>query len=156
MSPISALLPRLRRELLIASFCRAEDSASDDSVRGTGEPQSLLLFLALRVLARLKLSLTSAVLLAMAGGVAFGLLAPEWARKVEFISDIFLRLIKSIIAPVIVGVLIRAIAGAGTMGALGRVGWKSVVYFEVSTTIALLLGWFTVMVVRSMGMLTRF
>ena len=100
------------------------------------------------MLARLKLSLTSAVLLAMAGGVVFGLAAPEWAKKLEFISDIFLRLIKSIIAPVIVGVLIRAIAGAGTMGALGRVGWKSLVYFEVSTTIALLLGWFTVMLVR--------
>ena len=84
----------------------------------------------------------------MAGGVAFGLLAPDWALKLDFISDIFLRLIKSIIAPVIVGVLIRGIAGAGTMGALGRVGWKSIVYFEISTTIALLLGWFTVMAVR--------
>ena len=84
----------------------------------------------------------------MAAGIVFGIATPQWAAKLTFISDIFLRLIKSIIAPVIVGVLIRSIAGAGSMGALGRLGWKSIVYFEVSTTIALLLGWFTVLLLQ--------
>ena len=48
----------------------------------------------------------------------------------------------------LVGVLIRAIAGAGSMGALGRLGWKSVVCFEIATTVALLLGWFSVAATR--------
>lgn len=46
------------------------------------------------------------------------------------------------------GVLIRAIAGAGSLGNLGRLGWKAVVYFEVATTIALLLGWFIAVAFR--------
>lgn len=84
----------------------------------------------------------------MAAGVGLGLAAPHWAERTEFLSNLFLRLIRSIIAPVLVGVLIRAIAGAGSMGALGRLGWKSVVCFEAATTIALLLGWFGVMLTR--------
>ena len=84
----------------------------------------------------------------MAAGVLFGVFAPQWAERVEFLGALFLRLIRSIIAPVLVGVLIRAIAGAGSLSALGRVGWKSAVCFETATTAALLLGWFTVLVVR--------
>ncbi len=81
----------------------------------------------------------------MAAGICLGLAAPHWAERIEFLSTLFLRLIRSIIAPVLVGVLIRAIAGAGSVGALGRLGWKSAVCFEIATTIALLLGWFIVM-----------
>ena len=84
----------------------------------------------------------------MALGLSLGLSAPDWAERIEFVSDLFLRLIRSIIAPVLVGVLIRAIAGAGSLGALGRLGWKSAVCFEVATTIALLLGWFSVMATK--------
>lgn len=85
----------------------------------------------------------------MALGLSLGLSAPDWAERIEFVSDLFLRLIRSIIAPVLVGVLIRAIAGAGSLGALGRLGWKSAVCFEVATTIALLLGWFSVMATKA-------
>lgn len=84
----------------------------------------------------------------MAGGLLLGWLAPEAAGRFEILSTLFLRLIRSIIAPVLVGVLIRAVAGAGSMGALGRLGWKSVICFETATTIALLLGWFAVTVAR--------
>lgn len=84
----------------------------------------------------------------MAGGVLFGLAYPEYAPKIDFLSTIFLRLIRSIIAPVLLGVLIRAIARAGSLGDLGRLGWKSVVCFEVATTVALLLGWFVVLFAR--------
>ena len=91
-----------------------------------------------------KLSLTSWMLLSMAAGALLGWTAPQWADRLEFLSAIFLRLIRSIIAPVLVGVLIRAVAGAGSLGSLGRLGWKSVVCFETATTIALLLGWFAV------------
>ena len=96
----------------------------------------------------LKPSLASWILLSMVAGVGAGLLSPAFAESIEFFSTIFLRLIRSIIAPVLVGVLIRAIAGAGSLGALGRVGWKSAICFEVATTIALLLGWFTVLLAR--------
>lgn len=85
------------------------------------------------------------MLVSLAAGVALGLLAPQWTERIEFMSTLFLRLIRSIIAPVLLGVLIRAIAGAGTLGALGRLGWKSAVCFEAATTVALLLGWFTVL-----------
>ena len=84
----------------------------------------------------------------MAGGLLLGWLAPQAAGRFEILSTLFLRLIRSIIAPVLVGVLIRAVAGAGSMGALGRLGWKSVICFETATTVALLLGWFAVTVGR--------
>lgn len=80
----------------------------------------------------------------MASGACLGLVAPQWGDRLEFLSTLFLRLIRSIIAPVLVGVLLRAIAGAGSLGSLGRLGWKSAVCFETATTIALLLGWFAV------------
>ena len=87
------------------------------------------------------------MLLAMAAGAATGALWPNFAERLEFLSSIFLRLIRSIIAPVLVGVLIRAIGGAGDLRSLGRLGWKSAVFFETATTIALLAGWFSVQAV---------
>ncbi|MDZ7638439.1 MAG: cation:dicarboxylase symporter family transporter [Bryobacterales bacterium] len=82
------------------------------------------------------------MLVATAAGIATGFLAPDFSKSLKIVSDIFLRLIRAIIAPVLFGVLIRAIGGAGDMRDLGRIGWKSLVVFEVFTTIALLLGWF--------------
>ena len=88
------------------------------------------------------------MLFAAGGGVVFGLAAPELAVQLKFISDIFLRLIRAIIAPVLFGVLVRAVGGVGGMKDLGRLGWKSLVFFEVATTLALLLGWFTAAIFR--------
>ena len=88
------------------------------------------------------------MLFAAGGGVIFGLVAPEFAVQLKFISDIFLRLIRAIIAPVLFGVLVRAVGGVGGMKDLGRVGWKSLVFCEVATTLALLLGWFTAAIFR--------
>lgn len=88
------------------------------------------------------------MLFAAGGGVVFGLAAPELAVHLKFISDIFLRLIRAIIAPVLFGVLVRAVGGVGGMKDLGRLGWKSLVFFEVATTLALLLGWFTAAIFR--------
>ena len=90
------------------------------------------------------LSLAAWMLIAILAGVALGYLAPETARRAEIISTIFLRLIKSIIAPVMFGVLVTAVTGAGSLRDIGRLGWKSVLYFESVTSIALLIGWFTV------------
>ncbi len=88
------------------------------------------------------------MLFAAGGGVVFGLAAPELAVHLRFISDIFLRLIRAIIAPVLFGVLVRAVGGVGGMKDLGRLGWKSLVFFEVATTLALLLGWFIAAIFR--------
>ena len=84
----------------------------------------------------------------MAGGVFLGLLAPQWADHLEFLSTLFLRLIRSIIAPVLIGVLIRSIGGAESLRTLGRLGWKSLICFEFATTIALLMGWFSVLITQ--------
>lgn len=88
-----------------------------------------------------RISLAQWLLAAAAGGIVLGLTAPGLAADLQLCSDVFLRLIRALIAPLLFGVLVRAIGGAGSMRELGRVGLKSVVYFEIATTLALLLGW---------------
>ncbi|MSU68208.1 MAG: dicarboxylate/amino acid:cation symporter [Opitutaceae bacterium] len=88
-----------------------------------------------------RFSLAQWMIIAAVAGVALGFAAPGFARQLSPISDIFLRLIRAIIAPLLFGVLVRAIAGAGETRNLGRIGLKAIVIFEVLTTIALLLGW---------------
>jgi len=78
----------------------------------------------------------------MVAGIAFGFLFPDQAKAdwVNALSQVFLRLIKSIIAPLIFGTLVYGIAGTGSVKAMGRIGLKAIIYFEVLTTIALFLG----------------
>lgn len=76
----------------------------------------------------------------MAAGLALGLAAPDVARQLAPISNVFLRLIRSIIAPLLFGTLVAGIAGSGDLKKLGRVALKAVMYFEVVTTLALFLG----------------
>ncbi|MBI4875162.1 MAG: cation:dicarboxylase symporter family transporter [Acidobacteria bacterium] len=87
-----------------------------------------------------RLSLTAWIFLGMAVGIALGVFVPEVARQLSPVSNIFLRLIKSIIAPLLFGTLVYGIAGSGSVQAMGRIGVKAIVYFEVVTTIALFLG----------------
>lgn len=95
-----------------------------------------------------RISLAQWIILAAVGGVGCGFLVPGLAPHLKIVSDIFLRLIRAIIAPVLFGVLVRAVGGVGGMRDLGRLGWKSLLFFEVATTIALLLGWFTAVIFR--------
>jgi len=76
----------------------------------------------------------------MAAGVAVGAMAPSFARQLAPVSNVFLRLIRSIIAPLIFATLVAGIAGAGDLKRMGRVGIKAIVYFEIVTTLALFLG----------------
>ncbi|WP_419804069.1 dicarboxylate/amino acid:cation symporter [Terriglobus sp.] len=85
-------------------------------------------------------SLTPLILAAMVAGIEIGLDAPNVAVGAHFVSDIFLRLVKTIVAPLILVTLISGIAGHGDLKGVGRMGWKSLVYFEALTTIALVLG----------------
>ena len=87
-----------------------------------------------------RLSLTAWIFIGMAVGIALGFAAPGVAAQLGPVSNIFLRLIKSIIAPLLFGTLVAGIASTGSAKAMGRIGLKAIVYFEVVTTIALFLG----------------
>jgi proton glutamate symport protein len=95
-----------------------------------------------------RLSLTSWIFIGMAVGIALGVLAPGVAMRLGIVSSIFLRLIKSIIAPLLFGTLVYGIAGTGSVKQMGRIGVKAIVYFEVVTTIALFLGLGAVNLIR--------
>ncbi len=95
-----------------------------------------------------RISITAWIFIGMAVGVAIGILAPAFAVQLAPISAIFLRLIKSIIAPLLFGTLVAGIASTGSVAAMGRIGVKAIVYFEVATTIALFLGLAAVNIVR--------
>lgn len=84
----------------------------------------------------------------MAVGVALGVFAPGVAVKLEPVSNIFLRMIKSIIAPLLFGTLVGGIASTGSIATMGRIGIKAIVYFEIATTLALFVGLGAVNLVR--------
>ena len=76
----------------------------------------------------------------MVAGIEIGLDAPGIAVQLRVFSDVFLRLIKTIVAPLILATLITGIAGHGDLKGVGRMGLKALVYFEVATTLALVIG----------------
>ncbi|HPI53868.1 MAG TPA: cation:dicarboxylase symporter family transporter [Chitinophagaceae bacterium] len=80
------------------------------------------------------------IFVAMLIGVEVGYDFPEIAVKLDILSKIFLRLIKSIIAPLIFATLVVGIAGHSNLKQVGRIAWKSLVYFYTATTLALFLG----------------
>ncbi len=85
-------------------------------------------------------SLYLQVLAAIALGVLVGWAAPEWGDKLKPLGDAFIRIIKMLVAPIIFCTVATGIASAGDLKRVGRVGLKALVYFEVMTTIALLIG----------------
>jgi len=85
-------------------------------------------------------SLFGQVLLALLLGIALGFVSPELAVKLKPLGDGFIKLIKMIIPVLVFCVVVHGIAGAGDLKRVGRVGVKALIYFEVVTTIALLLG----------------
>lgn len=95
---------------------------------------------ALCVYAFAKRSLTTWILVAMAVGVEIGHDLPEFSQNLQVLSKIFLRMVKTIVAPLLFGTLVVGIAGHSDMKQLGRMGWKSILYFEVVTTMALVIG----------------
>lgn len=87
-----------------------------------------------------RLSLTTWIFVGMAAGIGLGIAAPGPATQLAPISNVFLRLIRSIIAPLLFGTLVFGIAGGGDLKQMGRIGLKAILYFEVITTVALFLG----------------
>jgi proton glutamate symport protein len=70
----------------------------------------------------------------------FGAVLPGPAKQLGILGTIFLRLIKSIIAPLLFGTLVVGIAGTGNVKTMGRIGGKAILYFEIVSTIALFVG----------------
>jgi proton glutamate symport protein len=89
---------------------------------------------------RYRPSLTTQIMLGLVIGALVGWLQPDWGNKVYFLRDIFINLIKSIIAPLVFSTIVVGIAGAGALKKVGRMGVKALVYFEIVTTAALFIG----------------
>ncbi|MDR1877624.1 MAG: cation:dicarboxylase symporter family transporter [Flavobacteriaceae bacterium] len=87
-----------------------------------------------------KKNLTTWILISLLIGGCIGHDFPKIGSEFQILSKIFLKLIKTIIAPLIFATLVHGIAGHSDMKQVGRMGWKSLVYFEIVTTLALFIG----------------
>ena len=87
-----------------------------------------------------KKSLTYWILFGLVAGAEFGYDVPQIASSMQFLAEIFLRMIKTIIAPLLFATLVNGIAGHTDLKQVGRMGWKSLLYFEVASTLALFIG----------------
>ncbi|MCK1710776.1 MULTISPECIES: dicarboxylate/amino acid:cation symporter [unclassified Bradyrhizobium] len=85
-------------------------------------------------------SLFVQVLAALILGIILGVAVPDFAISLKILSDAFLKLISMIVAPIVFCVVVHGIAGAGDLKKVGRVGVKALVYFELMTTVALVVG----------------
>jgi proton glutamate symport protein len=94
-------------------------------------------------------SLTAWILIAIVIGGAFGYLFPTAATELRILSTIFIRLIRTIVAPLLFATLVVGIAGHGNLKQVGRMGVKAIVYFEIVTTLALLIGWAAISISRA-------
>src|SRR5262249_13118128 len=87
-----------------------------------------------------RISLTWKIMIGLVLGILLGAIFPELGKQARPLSILFLNLIKSIIAPLIFSTLVIGIAGTGDIKQVGRIGVKSLVYFEIVTTFALFIG----------------
>ncbi len=92
------------------------------------------------MLTLIKKSLFIQVLIALVVGVVCGVVIPDLGLDLKPLGDGFIKLIKMIVAPIVFCVVVLGIYGAGNLKKVGRVGGKTILYFEVVTTIALALG----------------
>jgi proton glutamate symport protein len=101
---------------------------------------------------RFRITLTQQIFIGLAVGIIAGWLVsrfhPEWAIYFRPFSQLFLRMIRMIIAPLIFATLVAGIAGAGHLRVVGRMGLRAIIYFEVVTTIALIIGLVAVNITR--------
>jgi proton glutamate symport protein len=88
---------------------------------------------------RFRFTLTHQILLGLVLGCLIGLVWPETGIAIKPISDLFLRLIRMVLAPLLITTLVASLAGAGAK-VVGRVGAKAIIWFELATTVALILG----------------
>ncbi|HET8922721.1 MAG TPA: cation:dicarboxylase symporter family transporter [Candidatus Acidoferrum sp.] len=108
-----------------------------------------LAVLLIALLAASRRSLTAWILVGLLAGAELGHDAPSFAIRLQFLGAIFLRLIKVIIAPLLFGTLVVGIAGHADLKKVGRLGVKSLIYFEIVSTIALLIGFAAINISRA-------
>jgi proton glutamate symport protein len=85
-------------------------------------------------------SVTTQIFIGLLVGIAIGFLWPDVGVAIKPLADMFLRMIKMIIAPLLFSTLVVGIAGTGDLKSMGRIGLKAIIWFEVATTVALVLG----------------
>ena len=85
-------------------------------------------------------NLTFQVLLGMFLGIVFGAIWPEWGVEMKFLGDGFIKLVKMVIAPIVFLTIVLGIAGVGDVKKVGKLGVRAIIYFEIVTTIAIILG----------------
>ena len=90
------------------------------------------------------IGLTTQIFIGLILGIIFGYAFPNYGVQLKPIGDMFIRMIKMIVVPLVVSSLIMGIAGTGDFKKLGRLGVKSIIWFEIATTIALFVGLFVV------------
>lgn len=94
-------------------------------------------------------SLTAWILIAIVAGGAFGHFFPAAANELRILGTIFIRLIRTVVAPLLFATLVVGIAGHGNLKQVGRMGVKALIYFEIVTTLALLIGWAAISISRA-------
>ena len=97
---------------------------------------------------RFRPGIFSQVVIATLIGVLVGLFAPHVAGQFRWLTDLFLRLILMAVGPLLFCIVVTGITGAGSLGAVGRLGFRSLIYFEGMTTLVLLLSVGAAMLIR--------
>jgi proton glutamate symport protein len=87
-----------------------------------------------------KISLSTQIFVSMVIGIIIGYIWPDFAVSLKFLGDLFVRAIKMIVVPVIFSCIVFGVAGTGDFKKLGRLGLKTILWFELATTFALLFG----------------
>lgn len=95
-----------------------------------------------------KLTLTHWIFIALVAGILIGNFFPEFGKSLAPVSNIFLRLIKAIVALLLFGTIVSGIAAGGELKTMGRIALKSILYFEAATTLALVIGLVAVNVIK--------
>ncbi len=112
-------------------------------------PMRIFVLLVFGYVVMKKKSLTAWILYSMFVGTEIGYDAPDFAVHLQLFSKIFLRLIKTIIAPLLFSTLVVGIAGHANLKQVGRMGLKSLLYFEIVTTLALIIGLFAINITKA-------
>ena len=86
------------------------------------------------------IKITKFIFLSLILGIATGILFPAFAVKLAPMATMFLNMIKMIIAPLLFATIVIGISGHGDLKSLGKIGFKTIIYFEIVTTIALIIG----------------
>ena len=95
-----------------------------------------------------KIGLSGWIGIGLLAGVLVGAVAPDFAKQLKPLGDVFIRMIKMIVVPLIFSSLVMGIAGTGDFKKLGRLGGKAILWFELATTLALFIALFAVNVVE--------